>query len=112
MQGVKNKHLIVDGIKKKQCSKCKFILSIDDFYKSKFTSDGLRSACKGCEKIENVCNYNKNRESEIKRVREWQAKNPEKVKKINRGRHKTAKRKAWRAKWQTKNPEVGIFSWI
>lgn len=34
----------------KQCSKCKRLLPVSEFYKSKRCSDGLRMQCKGCER--------------------------------------------------------------
>jgi len=104
VQGVKNKHLIIDGIEMKQCSRCELLLSIGEFYKSKITSDGLRSACKQCEQKENATKYSKNREKEISRVRAWQAKNPDRVKEIDRRRQKP-KRNAWRREWLKRNPE-------
>lgn len=104
MQGKKTKHITMNGLEYKFCSRCGELKVLDNFYASKITSDGFRSACIACENLENENNYAKNREKEIARARKWQAENPEKVRDIDRNRNK-AKRKEWRKEWSNKNPE-------
>lgn len=42
----------------KQCSKCKEVKHIDEFYKDKRTQSGLKSECKKCHILQNK-EYNK-----------------------------------------------------
>ena len=104
MQGKKLTHIIVGGIECKPCSRCSEILPIGDYSNSKITSDGHRSACKKCERLESIRNYAKNVERDIARARAWQAANPEKVREIDRQRN-NENRKAWRKDWEKQNPE-------
>ena len=80
------------------------MLPIDNYSRSKKTSDGLRSACKECEQAESKANYAKNCERDIARARAWQAAHPEKVREIDRSRNKEARSK-WKREWMKKNPE-------
>jgi len=104
MQGKKLTHIIVVGVECKPCSRCGASLPLDEYSRSKIMSDGLRSACKKCERLESIRNYAKNVERDIARARAWQAANPEKVKEIDRKRNNES-RKAWRKEWKKQNPE-------
>jgi len=104
MQGKKLTHIIVGGIECKPCSRCSEILPIGDYSNSKITSDGHRSACKKCERLESIRNYAKNVERDIARARAWQAANPEKVRAINRKRNNES-RKTWTKEWRKQNPD-------
>jgi hypothetical protein len=104
MQSAKAIHAIIDGIEYKPCSRCRSMVPVDDYSRSKITSDGLRSACKGCERTESKKNYGRNRERDIARARAWQAANPEKVRETDRRRNNES-RKAWRKEWENSHPE-------
>ena len=98
------KHAFIDGVDCKPCSRCAAMLAINNYSRSKITSDGLRSACKECERKESRANYAKNRDRDIARARAWQAANPEKVRENDRSRNKEA-RNEWRRKWARENPD-------
>jgi len=68
-------------MKNKQCSKCKEIKHIKDFYKKKGSKLGVHSLCKECQK-ELMKRYYKNNKEKIKeRCRQWAKNNTDKIKK-------------------------------
>lgn len=48
----KIKHIIINNVEHKQCSKCKQYKKLDNFVKSKTTWDGYNSYCKDCKKLQ------------------------------------------------------------
>ena len=60
----------------KKCSKCGELKDISLFSKNNKTKDKLHCSCKECDKEK----YNKNREHNILKMREYKKNNPEKVK--------------------------------
>ena len=86
----------------KQCSKCKQDLPVSEFWKDKHKADGLRSACRACNKNNPEYMrkyYRKNKDGSIRewrdankevlseRAREWQRANPERYKELQRRSH-------------------------
>jgi len=104
MQGKKLTHIIIDGIECKPCSRCGGMLCIDEYSHSKITSDGFRSACKKCERLESKANYAKNTDRDIAKARAWREANPERVKEIDRKRNNESS-KAWRKEWEKQNSD-------
>ena len=64
----------------KVCTKCKEALPLSDFRKQSSTKDGLKYYCKECDNELAKSYYKKNKEKIVGKVKEWQEKNPEKVK--------------------------------
>jgi len=49
-------HRVVDGVKEKQCSRCKKWKPESEFYKQRYTKDRLTVCCKKCaDKATNLC---------------------------------------------------------
>jgi hypothetical protein len=88
---VKNEHVVVEGVEKRWCGKCKGYKELEKFGYSKSTWDNLRPTCKVCLKESNALNkerrteYNKqywqeSKEHQQEKNRKWRQDNPEKVK--------------------------------
>lgn len=81
LRGKKVKHIFVDGVEKKQCSKCGRILNLSFFYRDLSKSDGYRSTCKECDMDSYIENYSERRQNwkkkylERKRILEEKKKN-------------------------------------
>ena len=58
----------------KTCSKCKETKELTEFYRNKTKKDGVRSACKKCEKIINKTDYDNNIISKREYQREYRKK--------------------------------------
>lgn len=65
----------------KNCIKCNELKSIENFYKSKLSKDGLYTYCKVCHKLERKKSYKKNKENTLITCRIWQSNNKEKIQK-------------------------------
>ena len=52
----------INNVKTKKCTKCKQILTVDNFYKQKSIYDGLNVLCKDCIDIFNKKYYENNKE--------------------------------------------------
>jgi len=75
----------------KQCTKCKEIKSLNEFYKDKYKKDGHTCGCIYCEKLTKLISYQKhkdkrqkyyldNRDKRIQQVKIWSENNKDKVK--------------------------------
>jgi hypothetical protein len=71
----------------KRCKLCGETKPVEDFYRAAGARDGHRGDCKACNLARKANWYQRNRESEIARVLEWQAANPERVKASRRKRN-------------------------
>ncbi len=71
----------------KVCSVCGHLKPIEDFYKATGTRDGRRGDCKSCNLARKASWYQRNREREIARVRDWQAANPDRVRATRKKRN-------------------------
>ncbi|MEL3959424.1 hypothetical protein NST17_19925 [Caldifermentibacillus hisashii] len=111
-----NKIIMIDNVQCKQCSKCKTIKPLDDFYRFNKGLGGRKSACKQCtketdrvyrekhkeyyiEKNKYNNEYQKkwreaNKEKERIRLKKWREENKEKYKIINKANKQ--RRKAMR----------------
>jgi len=65
---LKSRHVFLDGVESKRCTKCNIVLQLNMFYPNKHSWDGFMFRCKTCEKV-----YQ----------RGWATKNPDKVKVIH-----------------------------
>jgi len=63
----------------KTCRKCNKSYHTSLFYKRSAVSDGLDSYCISCRKEFTNSYYDRNRESQLKRVKNYQQENPDKV---------------------------------
>lgn len=77
----------------KRCCTCNEYKSFEDFNRYSKSPDGRQPRCRECQKIKRVEWYAKNRESEIKKAREWNLANPERVRQIDRKRASHPRRK-------------------
>jgi len=105
MSGGRIEHSIVNGTEGKICSRCGHFYPLEFYYFSKITSDGLRSACKACERRDNAAAYAKNPQYHQERIAKWRSEHPERIKKVIRLRYMSEKRKAWCREWRKRNPE-------
>lgn len=64
----------------KSCSKCKEVKPLSDFRKQKSTKDGYKYVCRKCDNDVQKQRYTTKKPDYIAKVKEWQAKNPDKVK--------------------------------
>ena len=62
-------------VKAKRCSKCGRVLPLADFNKQKMAKDGLDYWCKDCHKAKRKEYYQTHRDTVLKSVAEWRAKN-------------------------------------
>lgn len=105
----------------KVCLKCKIAKISSEFHKDKPRKDGLSPYCKECARSQKQeqyqkhrdvrragtkANYEANKESYIRRAKEWAERNPEKRKKVLRAyvENNPEKRAATQRKQQEKNP--------
>ena len=63
-------------IKTKRCPKCGRVLPITEFSKNKSRKDGLNHYCKQCDIAKRKEYYQTHRDTVLKSVAEWRAKNP------------------------------------
>ena len=63
-------------IKTKRCPKCGRVLPITEFSKNKSRKDGLNHYCKQCDRAKRKEYYQTHRDTVLKSVAEWRAKNP------------------------------------
>lgn len=63
----------------KTCCKCGLPKDTSLFNKQARAKDGFKPQCKSCDKLANQHRYKSLEQKIIKQVKEWQAKNPEKV---------------------------------
>jgi len=63
----------------KNCKRCETVKDFSDFYKNLNLKHGLSLYCKICMKELTKKTYSNNREKRIKKIREWEKKNPETV---------------------------------
>lgn len=75
----------------KNCIKCNELKSIEDFYKSKLTKDGLYTYCKVCHKLERKNSYKNNKEKSINQSKIWYKNNKEKIKEYRKKYYTTIK---------------------
>ncbi|MBI2110670.1 hypothetical protein HYT51_02725 [Candidatus Woesearchaeota archaeon] len=61
--------------KKKKCSHCKKVKTINSFYKNKSTIDGLEYGCKKCSSLFNKKYRNKSRDKIRDKKKEWNRNN-------------------------------------
>jgi hypothetical protein len=59
----------------KRCKHCAEVKPLDLFYRDRAGADGHRPECKECTRRRRQTWYQKNREREIARVRQWQVEN-------------------------------------
>lgn len=71
----------------KECTKCKTVFPVSDFYKSRKTKDGLTYECNRCQKLRSTEHYEANKTTRLEANRKWQSSNRSKVKQINRRAH-------------------------
>lgn len=64
----------------KQCTKCKEIKSLDDFYNRPRSKDGKRGQCKCCESADNKQWIGENKERRFQQQKQWERANPNKIK--------------------------------
>lgn len=69
----------MDQVRLKQCSRCKQELPISNFYKWKYSKDGLRRECKSCSKLNNQQYYNANKQQIIDNVAKYTELHKDKV---------------------------------
>lgn len=75
--GIKNN--IKNNIKiTKHCRTCQKELPVNKFSKAARNSDGLKTACKKCDKLNNKNYYSGHREDKIERSKNWNLKNGQK----------------------------------
>jgi hypothetical protein len=68
----------------KNCIKCNELKSIENFYKSKLSKDGLYTYCKVCHKLERKKSYKNNKEKTINQSKLWYQNNKEKIEKYRK----------------------------
>jgi hypothetical protein len=74
--------LVVDG--KKPCSKCREVLPVENFYKSKKSFSGYKEECKDCKRKVDKPYTKANQEKRRQQKMAWRHANPEKIKKQQR----------------------------
>ena len=118
---VKMEHQVQKVIKdqeevNKKCTKCHNIKNITFFTKDSSKKDGLRSSCRDCDKIIKKLYYLNNKEKVKISNKNWENKNPEKIKEIKNKYRISIKHKEWKERnktriselkknWNIKNPE-------
>lgn len=66
-------------VKEKNCNKCKIIKSLDSFHRDRTNKDGYSYVCKNCANKEDRKSYRLNRDKQLQRIKNYQAKNKEKL---------------------------------
>jgi len=66
---------------KKFCSKCKFLIHINDFYKKSGSKDGLTAACKNCVNKANKVSYHKHKDKRFEWGKNYRVKHKTKLSK-------------------------------
>lgn len=64
----------------KTCRKCNIPKASSEFRKQSSNRDGLKNVCKSCDDLVAKSYYEKNKETRIKQILEWNSKNIEKTK--------------------------------
>jgi len=93
-----------EGVKTKKCSRCGEVKDVNEFYKNKYTKDGLRVQCKDCGKIyyknnkekiakQNKIYYEDNKEKIAEYDKIYQKENKEKIKERRKGYNEENKEK-------------------
>ncbi len=72
-------HRIIDGVKRKECSKCNKWLILEAFYNDREALDKLSSACKACGSIRSEAYRINNREKILERSKIYRTKNRDKL---------------------------------
>lgn len=91
----------------KTCNKCKQILSLENFGKHSYTSDGLRSWCKVCN-IESSKKYRQNNQEKVRETkRNWVNKNKDKKAAWDKAYYEKNKEKisSYHKKWRKENAD-------
>ena len=94
-------------IQYKHCSKCKQLLSIDNFYKNKSSKDGLYSRCKLCH-IQQTQDYRTNNQEKVKQFKgEYYQNNKDNYRKYNKTRREKNPElvKEYQRKYRLKNKD-------
>ena len=95
--------LIIDG--KKQCSKCRQMLDVEQYTKNRSATNGLASWCKECERVSNSRWYYDNWERERAKRAAYKKAHPEKFRAYRRkAYHKDPAREyRWHRAWVERN---------
>ena len=76
----------------KTCKRCNESLPLDSFHRHSGFKDGRRTICKKCANAQSRQYYNDNRDQHLETCRNWQSRNPEKLKQYQAThRHKMRK---------------------
>ena len=108
---VKMEHQVQKVIKdqeevNKKCTKCHNIKNITFFTKDSSKKDGLRSSCRDCDKIIKKLYYLNNKEKVKISNKNWENKNPEKIKEIKNKYRISIKHKEWKERNKTRISEL------
>lgn len=87
----------------KTCKRCETSLPLDSFHKHSGFKDGRRTICKNCANAESRKYYKENRDSHLDSCRDWQKRNPEKLKQYQ-DKHRS-KRRSNSVLWRQRYPE-------
>lgn len=68
----RKEHIIIDEIEYKECSRCKKLKQLSDYYKDKTNWDGLYGFCKECSSEKDKKIYRKNPKKKYEKVLEYQ----------------------------------------
>ncbi|CAG4920323.1 hypothetical protein [Paraburkholderia gardini] len=71
----------------KTCPRCKASKPVSEFGKLKTRADGLSHYCKACSRAIFKAWYLRHREERLKKIAEWKAANPEKVREQQKKYH-------------------------
>lgn len=71
----------------KRCSKCGSLGEQEDFSRDKRAKDGLHSSCRTCQRATNTAWRHANRDKQREATRQWNLRNPERVKAMGRQRY-------------------------
>ena len=91
----------------KVCTQCQLSKSLDEFPNSRAGKFGKLSKCKSCDKINQHNRYLKNRETRIKKSKEYKLKNKEHNQQVDRARYQRQRdiKLKYQQQQRIKNPE-------
>lgn len=92
----------------KKCTKCDIIKNFTEFSKG-HDKYGLKHSCKSCRKVE----YQRNKEQELKKMREYRLNNPEKIIELNKSyqQNNSTNYKAYQKSWRLNNkPKINAHT--